>query len=118
MVLAPVSVVPGKATLRLRVAPPPGHGWNAEAPNHLSLHGEDGIQVPAFEPGDWDWDFQIPIEVAPDTAGRLRMEAVAYYCEEDHPDFCRFSALDLILPVTASPDGSTEVSADHRLEIE
>ena len=118
VVLAPVSVVPGRAMVRLRLAPPPGYGWNAEAPNHLALVGEDGIEVPVFEPEDWGWDYQVPIEVARDAAGRLRIEAVAYYCEEDSPEFCRFSALDLILPVTSSPEGNTNVDASYRLEIE
>jgi len=118
VVLAPVSVVPGRAMVRLRLVPPPGYGWNAEAPNHLSLKGDDGIEVSSFEPEEWDWDFGIPIEVVGNVATRLRIEAIAYYCEEEYPEFCRFSALDLILPVTTSSEGSTNVLADYQLEIE
>ncbi len=118
VILPPVTVVPGRAAVHLKLAPPPGFAWNTEAPNHLSFHGEDGIQVSDFEPKDWDWDFRIPVEVSGDATARLRIEAVAYYCEEDDPDFCRFSALDLILPVTASVDGDTIVPAAYRLEIE
>ncbi len=118
VVLPPADIALGRAMVHLELAPPPGFAWNPQAPNHLSIKSVDGIEVPPFEPDDWDWDFRVPVQVSEEANARLRIEAVAYYCEEDYPDFCRFSALDLILPVTASADGSTIVPASYRLEIE
>jgi hypothetical protein len=110
----------GEGTVHLRLDPPDGHVWNADAPNHLEVLSDDPsvLEVPPFEPGDWGFDHTIPVVAASRGATRLRFRIVAYFCEDGAREFCRFSSLELVLPIVVGDAGSGLGRAFYQLDIE
>jgi hypothetical protein len=117
--MPPVTITPGEGSVHLRILPPEGHQWNVDAPNHLAILVDDGpLEVLGLPVDDWSWDFEIPIKVGSDGTGSLRFQVVAYFCEEDDQEFCRFAALELIVPVTVDGSGPPTIDVKHKLDFE
>ncbi len=115
--LAPVGLPPGESVLHITLEPPLGHRWSGDAPNHIAIVGDEGVVVaPAYEPPAGIFDLHIPVEVA--GLGEARVEAVVYYCEEGEREFCRFSVLELVVPVQVDDAGPREVDLEYQLGFE
>jgi len=117
-VLDPVDVSPGEATVRLRLVPPEGHVWNADAPHHLEVTADDLLTVGDVPPADHGWDIEFPVTSPGEGTTNLRFRVIAYFCEEGIPEYCRFAAAELVLPVTVTVNGGPAVEATHRTVIE
>jgi hypothetical protein len=117
-VLDPVDVSPGEATVHLRLEPPEGHVWNADAPHHLEVTADDLLEVGEVPPVDHSWDMGFPIISKGEGLTNLRFEAVAYFCEEEVPELCRFVAVELVLPIAVTEEGSTSAETVHRTVLE
>jgi len=114
-VLPPVEVRPDAASGRIRLEPPAGHVWNGDAPHHLSIVADDDwLRVGEVPEPDASWDVEFPLSVTGRGTTNLRFQAIAYFCEEDAPELCRFLALELVLPVTITGEGARTVEAAHR----
>jgi DNA-binding beta-propeller fold protein YncE len=114
-VLPPVEVAPDVTTGHISLEPPEGHIWNIGAPHHLAvLADDDWLEVGAVPEVDAAWDVEFPLRVSGEGATNLRFQVVAYFCEEGSPEFCRFSAFELVLPITVSEDGGPTAEALHR----
>ncbi|UCC92210.1 MAG: hypothetical protein JSW25_05915, partial [Thermoplasmata archaeon] len=114
IVLAPVDVSPGDATVHLRLEPPEGHVWSADAPHHLEVTADDQIEVGDIPEVDDGWDVDFPITSPGEGTTNIRFHAVAYFCEEEVPELCRFVAVELVLPITVTDAGDGIVEASFR----
>ena len=113
-----MGVSPGEATVRLRLEPPADHVWNADAPHHMEVKADDLLTVGDVPPADHLWDIGFPINSSGEGTTNLRFRVMAYFCEEDIPEYCRFAAAELVLPVTVTEEGSPKAEATHRTVIE
>ena len=118
VVLAPVRIASERATVRFALEPPKGYVWNTGAPNYLEVVGSETIDLGDHEIAEWDWRYDIPVEAKEEGDTVIRFRVIAYYCEKDYQDFCRFAALDLVLPVTVTESGPLFVDAEYKLKIE
>ena len=119
VVLAPVDVAPGEATVHLKLEPPTGHVWNADAPHHLAVvTDDDRLTVGDVPNADAAWDIKFPVTASGEGTSDLHFQVIAYFCEEDVPEFCRFVALELALPVTVTEEGDVLADVLHRTVIE
>ena len=119
VVLPPVEIGPGDARVHLKLEPPEGWVWNPDAPNHLKVEAGDGLlRLQDLEFHDWTWDHDVQISALKEGTTNLLFSLIAYYCEEDHAELCRFSALRLVLPVTVTSGGPAVVQAQYQLVIE
>jgi DNA-binding beta-propeller fold protein YncE len=119
VVLPPVELALGDVSVHFRLVPPAGALWNPEAPHHLVVLGDgDHLDVPEGELEDHGWDLVIPTVARKEGGTDLRFQIVAYYCDEDQMEYCRFSALELVLPVIITTVGDASVTVTHQLEIE
>ena len=116
--LEPVDVSPGDATVHLRLEPPAGHVWNADAPHHLAVAADDLLTIGDLGQVDHTWDIEFPMTSSGEGTTNLRFQAIAYFCEQDVPELCRFVALELILPVTVTEEGDVFADLLHRTDIE
>ena len=117
-VLDPVDVSPGDATVHLKLEPPAGHVWNADAPHGLQVDADDLLTVGEVGSVDHMWDIEFPITSSGEGTANIRFRVIAYFCEEDVPEFCRFAAAELVLPVTVTDEGGPSAEATHRTVIE
>ena len=119
VVLAPVDLAPGEATVHLKLEPPAGHVWNTDAPHHLAVVAEDDrLTVGEVPNADAAWDVKVPVTASGEGTSDLHFQVIAYFCEEDVPEFCRFVALELALPVTVTEEGDVLADVLHRTDIE
>jgi DNA-binding beta-propeller fold protein YncE len=118
VVLAPVDVSPGDSTVSIRLEPPAGHVWNADAPHHLEVTADDLISIGDVPAPDHTWDLSLSIHSSSLGTTNLRFKAIAYFCQEDTPEFCRFIGVELVLPITVTEDGEATVEATHRTVVE
>jgi thiol-disulfide isomerase/thioredoxin len=114
VVLPPVEVSPGDATVHLRLEPPTEHVWNVDAPHHLEVTADDLLTVTDVAGVDHNWDIEFPITSSEMGTTNLRFAVIAYFCEENIPELCRYVALELVLPVTVTADGEPSASATYR----
>jgi hypothetical protein len=118
-VLPPVEIAPDAATGHIRLEPPEGHVWNPDAPHHLAVLADDEwLEVGAVPEPDASWEVGFPLSVSGEGTTNLRFQVVAYFCEEDVPEYCRFVAAELVLPVTVTEDGGAAAEATHRTDLE
>ncbi len=118
-VLPPIEVGPEATSGRISLEPPEGHLWNPDAPHYLAvLADDDWLEVGDVPEVDASWDVEFPLSVSGEGTTNLRLQVVAYFCEEEVPEFCRFVAVELVLPVSVSDDGgrSAEVIFTPSLE--
>jgi hypothetical protein len=114
-VLPPMEVAPDAATGHIHLEPPEGHIWNPDAPHHLEVLADDEwLEVGEVPEVDAAWDVEFPLRVSGDGTTNLRFQALAYFCEEEVPEFCRFVAIELVLPVTVKEDGGPTAKVLHR----
>jgi DNA-binding beta-propeller fold protein YncE len=119
VVLPPVEIGSGEARVHLKLVPPDGWAWNPDAPNHLKVEADDGLlSLQDLEFQDCTWDQDVLISALEEGTTSLVFDLIAYYCGEDQAEVCRFSALELVLPVTVTASGPSLVQAEHRLVIE
>jgi hypothetical protein len=118
-VLPPIEVALDAASGHITLEPPEGHVWNPGAPHHLAVLADDGwLEVGDVPEVDASWDVEFPLRVTGEGTTNLRFQVVAYFCEEGSPEFCRFAAVELVLPVTVTEEGVDTVEAAHRTVLE
>jgi thiol-disulfide isomerase/thioredoxin len=118
VVLPSVDVSTGTASVHIKLEPPAGHQWNPDAPHHLEVTADDLVTVGQVPEVDHAWDLEVPITSREEGKTNLRFHAVAYFCEEEVPELCRFVAVELVLPVTVTRQGTSEPEVRYRSNIE
>jgi DNA-binding beta-propeller fold protein YncE len=117
--LPPAMLAPGEGKVHLRLTPPEGHEWNPEAPNGLEVVTDgDVVMVPPFAPGDWDWDYEIPLMAKVQGTAEVRFSLVAYFCTSGERGFCLYRALELVMPVTIEDGGPHEIEVFHPIDLD
>jgi hypothetical protein len=79
---------------------------------------DDRLTVGKVPDADAAWDVEFPVTASGEGTSDLRFQVIAYFCERDVPEFCRFLALELILPVTVTEEGEAFADLVHRTDIE
>ena len=105
--------------MHLKLEPPAGHVWNTDAPHHLSVMAEnDRLTIGEVPNADANWDVKFSVTASGEGTSDLHFQVIAYFCEEDVPEFCRFVALELALPVTVTEEGDILADVLHGTDIE
>jgi DNA-binding beta-propeller fold protein YncE len=115
--LEPQEMAPSKGSLRIKLMPPEGHVWSADAPNFVEVLSTDDqvIAVPSFEPPDASFIYEVPLEAKAAGETDLVVRVVTYFCGEDAQGLCRFDATEYLLPVTVKEGASDRLRLERRI---
>jgi DNA-binding beta-propeller fold protein YncE len=118
-VLPPIEIAPDAARGHIHLTPPEGHVWNPDAPHHLRvLADDDWLEVGEVPEPDGDWYVEFPLRVSGEGTTNLRFQAIAYFCEEEVPEYCRFLSVELVLPITVDAGGAGAAGATFEPAVE
>lgn len=95
---------------------PSGTKWDTDAPNTFKIWSDnpDVINIPAFQPDKFDFNYRIPVNVKHAGHASVRIQVEAYYCSNSEQQ-CFKKPFDYTLPLIIVPNGLPELSVKHSL---
>lgn len=118
--LDPVTVAPGRGTLLLDVALPPGYAVNAEAPSSLELSPPAAATLrPATESSADLTGTELPavVPVLYAASGELIADVTLVYCEKTSPQLCLIEQIRFVVPLTVADGGTSTITLMHQVEL-
>lgn len=104
--LEPVTLGPGKATVKLDIQLPAGYKLNDETPPTLAVEGTDEMEE--FPDGRMP---QLTVEGT--ERQDLPLELTLYYCRRGDEGLCLIHRAHLLLPLQVTPGGPVEVTVPY-----
>ncbi len=117
--LGAVKAGPGTGKIVLNIHLPEGYEFNDIAP--FTLHVNQGGDVLKVAPADNDLSMpepKMPVSVPvtlKEGQTTLKLDADVYYCESVNKNLCFPARLRLVMPLTVSADGGSEIAVDYTI---